>query len=121
MKKLGEEIKQSIKDGKGKIEVDIIPFEEFIAELQETGEESKYVDGKFVLGRGGMTFAPETVKQYRKAYDEEVRRIRDEALEVEEFTKTQKQKLENAGLLGASREEQLRFLFGKEKEEGRTP
>ncbi|GAH68509.1 unnamed protein product, partial [marine sediment metagenome] len=55
--------------------------------------------------------------------EEEVRRIRGEALEAEEreeFTKTQKLKLERAGLLDASREEQLEFLFPEEEEE-RTP
>jgi len=62
-------------DGTPTPEVEILTFEEFLAEAQETQEESKYVDGRFELGRGKMTFAPETVKQYRKAYDEEVRRI----------------------------------------------
>ena len=84
-------------------EIEIPTFEEFLAEAQE---------------KLRTTFAPEAIDQFKIDYDEEVKRLREEEAEKAEFNRSEKLKLEKAGLLTASRKEQLEFLFPENGDEG---
>ena len=80
----------------GQQPVEIPTFEEFIAEAQEEALSS---------------FSPEFIEQLRKAYNEQVASLQQGG--NAKFSSTELKKLEQAGLLNATRQEQLDFLFGK--------
>ena len=85
------------------VEEEVPTFEEFLAEAQEEARQ---------------TFTQETRDELRRIYDEEVAKLGD----TTRFSDTELKKLEQAGLLDATRQKQLDFLFGeKGKTTGRTP
>lgn len=109
----GKVIGQETITSKGGGQVDIPEFDQFVDDFIQTPEGQQLISQ--VEQERGQSLLPEerksSVKDMLKdIYSEAVR----QAAGVEEFSSTEKKKLEQAGLIGATRQEQLDFLFQKQ-------
>lgn len=90
---------------------------------KDTGSEAPYTEGaptvswedylKMMEEEARQTFTPETRAELKKMWEEKYPAT---VVGTEEFTATELKKLEQAGLLKASRQKQLDYLYGEDEE-----
>lgn len=92
--------------------IDIPNFDDFVDEFMQTEQGQESI--RLIEEQRRQTLTPEARK---RALEEELRDLYNQTVSEltpkEEFTATEKKKLEQAGLLNASRQEQLDYLYGK--------